>query len=285
MMGQRQGLFAMLKEPVVRVDSGWIILPLDESWLRLLKAAGNVSLILIPLIALSFFLPMPGSGPAPILLRLLQLILALAFGITARRLSQGLWLPPSVSAETARKPEMRTAGVSANMVHVLFDVALFAMFGMIVGHVFDLFDLGGLLRQRLEFDPGLFAGIGVRCGAIAGLLISDVSRDKRMVLAAGIAAETGCGFLLNSWIGIPVLLAMVAAASWATDPSPRATESTETRIWRAMCTAWAFVFGATIGGMAGSVVGLVFMGSAGMVVGEMLGDTVIATAALMLRES
>jgi hypothetical protein len=59
-------------------------------------------------------------------------------------------------------------------------------------------------------------------------------------------------------------------------------EDWPTPVWDALSTAWLFVLAATIGGIAGSVIGLVFLGPAGMVAGKMLGNSVIATTALLI---
>ena len=99
MMEQRDNLLAWLREPIHRLETGVVHLPLARNWLRVLKATGTVSLILVPLIVVSLLLqlvaPPVATGPAldvpSTILRVAQLLLALAFGMGAIRLSRGNW--------------------------------------------------------------------------------------------------------------------------------------------------------------------------------------------------
>lgn len=284
MMEQRDRLLAGLNEPIQRLETGQVRLPLDRNWLKVIKGAGKVGLILVPLIVFSLLLQLaagPALGMTTILLRVVQLAAALAFGTAAMRLSRGEWLPSPASAGSADAP-VRPSGAAADMVKVLLHVSMLAMFGLIVGYVLDLWGMGDLLRRRFHMDPGLLAGIGARAGAIIGVIASGSSRQDRITLAVGLSAELICDLLLGPWVGIPVLLILVAAASWINIGSGPRGRRSATPFWDAFRTAWIFVFWATIGGIAGSIVGLVFMGPAGRVVGEMLGGSVLATAALLI---
>jgi len=290
MMKKRDNLLTGLREPIHRLETGVVHLPLDRSWLPVVKAAGRVTLILVPLIVVSLLSQLTISKVAAgteldvpsMLLRVVELAVALAFGVAAAWLSRGNWLPsPSPSGNT--EASVRPASAAADMVKVLLDVALLALFGMVVGHVLDLFGMGDVFRRRFQMDPGLLAGIGVRVGAVVGVIASGVPWYDRTTLVVGLSVELICDLVLGPWVGIPTLLILVAVVSRMNIGSRPSDVRSATPCWDALRTAWIFVFGATIGGIAGSVIGLVFLGPAGMVVGELLGDSVIATAALLFR--
>ena len=292
MMKRRDNLLSRLREPIHRFETGIVHLPLDRSWLPLVGAAGKVVLILVPLTIVSLLLPLMLSqvavGPelnAPsTLLWIVHLATVLAFGVAAARMSREGRLPsPSPADKT--DASVRPAGTAADMVKVLLNVALLAMFGLIVGHVLDLSGMGDVFRRRLQMDPGLLSGIGVRVGAVVGVIASGVSWRDRTALVAGLSTELICDVVLGPWAGIPALLIVlivVAAASRMSVESGTLDEYWPTPVWDALSTAWLFVLAATIGGIAGSVIGLVFLGPADMVVGKMLGNSVIATTALLI---
>jgi hypothetical protein len=292
MMKRRDNLLSRLREPIHRFETGIVHLPLDRSWLPLVGAAGKVALILVPLTIVSLLLPLVLSqvavGPelnAPsTLLWIVHLATVLAFGVAAARLSREGRLPSPSPADNT-DASVRPAGTAADMVKVLLDVALLAMFGLIVGHVLDLSGMGDVFRRRLQMDPGLLSGIGVRVGAVVGVIASGVSWRDRTALVAGLSTELICDVVLGPWAGIPALLIVlivVAAASRMSVESGTLDEYWPTPVWDALSTAWLFLLAATIGGIAGSVIGLVFLGPAGMVVGKMLGNSVIATTALLI---
>jgi hypothetical protein len=292
MMKRRDNLLSRLREPIHRFETGIVHLPLDRSWLPLVGAAGKVVLILVPLTIVSLLLPLVLSqvtvGPelnAPsTLLWIVHLATVLAFGVAAARLSREGRLPsPSPADKT--DASVRPAGTAADMVKVLLNLALLAMFGLIVGHVLDLSGMGDVFRRRLQMDHGLLSGIGVRVGAVVGVIASGVSWRDRTALVAGLSTELICDVVLGPRAGIPALLIVlivVAAASRMSVESGTLDEYWPNPLWDALSTAWLFVLAATIGRIAGSVIGLVFLGPADMVVGEMLGNSVIATTALLI---
>ena len=290
MMENRNYFLAALGEPIHRLETGAVRLPLDRGWLRVVWAAGMAGLILAALSVLSLLAQWVAStvaaGPAlnvaAMLLQVVQLAISLVFGITAIKLSRGDWLR-SPSPVGTGQDAARPSGAAADLVKALLNVVLFAMFGMIVGQILDLLGVGNLIRRHFQMEPGLLAGIGVRVGAIAGVIASEVSWHDRITLAVGFAAELVCELLFDPWVGIPVLLILVAVASRVNTGSRPSGPGSATPWWDAIRRAWLFVFGATLGGIAGSGVGLVLLGTTGMVVGELLGTSVLATVAVLIR--
>lgn len=292
MMKRRDNLLSRLREPIHRFETGIVHLPLDRSWLPLVGAAGKVVLILVPLTIVSLLLPLllseaavgPELTEPSTLLWIVHLATVLAFGVAAARLNREGRLPSPSPADNT-DASVRPAGTAADMVKVLLDVALLAMFGLIVGHVLDFSWLGDVFRRHLQMDPGLLSGIGVRVGAVVGVIASGVSWRDRTALVAGLSTELICDVVLGPWSAIPVpliVLIVVAAASRMSIESGTLDKDGPTPVWDALSTAWLFVLAAAIGGIAGSVIGLAFLGPADMVVGEMLGNSVVATTALLI---
>ena len=285
MNGNREALFTMLQEPIARVESGHIALPLDRLWLALLRWAGKLALVLVPVNTLALLMSASGLEIIPGMLRLLQLALALVFGILALRLGRGDWLP--LGAFT-RGPEdfNLPVGPAADLVKVVLDVSLLAMYGLVVGHVLDLFDFGGMLSEVVHAHLGSLAGIGVRAGALAGVILSGVDRRDRLLIAVAMSGELLVEFLMPPRMGILILFGIVAIATRTCKRSaPGSASHTPAGYWEALQSGWAYCFGALIGGLAGGIVGLALMGGGGMVLGEALGDRVIAAAALMRHQA
>ena len=148
----------------------------------------------------------------------------------------------------------------------------------------DLFDLGGWLRQDYGIDLGLFSALGAAIGAFFGVVISSVSGRARITLAVSLAAGLVTDLLFSPWVGALVLFSLVAITSWLTTRADASANRGDPPYWRALRTAWAFVFGGIIGSIAGSVIGFVIMGPVGMVAGSFLGDQILATAGLMSQQ-
>jgi hypothetical protein len=232
---------------------------------------------------------MTGTGPAlnipAMSIRVLQLFAALAFGKAALRLSRGEGLPQTIGF--APLPSPRPKGPAADMIKVVLSVSLLAMSGMILGHILDLWGAADFLNHQYELDTGMLAGIGARVGAIIGVISSKVSWKERYTVVVGLSAELlFFDWFLDPWIGLPLLLILVAiTALWSSQKADANTGEKKTSTWQALRTAWIFVFYGILGGVAGQIIGLVFLGPAGMVVGELLGGSILATTALLILRS
>jgi len=284
MRRRRSWLLDGLHEPALRLDTGIVTFPLDHRWRRLVHVAGVLCAILVLLIGLSILaftaasmMGVPGLPPSWVPLRLLQAVAAFGFWRIARRVAR----PEPVEAPAPPIPRSPPGeeGRAARMIRVLFDVALLAMLGSMIGHLADLFDVAALLRERGVPELGPLAGIGARLGAIAGMIGSEVSWRHRSTAVVALTAELWSDLFLDPWTGLALVLGVVMAAAWRVTarrmgPGPA--------LLPALRTAWMLALGLALAGALGGAAGLVFLGPAGMVVGEMLGDAVAAVAILFL---
>lgn len=284
-MRRRRGrLLDGLAEATRRLDTGVVSLPLDLRWRRLVSGAGILCAILVPLIGLSWLafaaasmMGVPGLAPSWVLLRLLQAVAAFGFWRLARRVARPRRLEaPAPTTSLVRNPD---PGRASRMVRVLFDVALLALFGAMVGHLADLLDVGGMIRERGLPELTLLAGIGARLGAIAGLAASEVTWRHRSTAVVALTAELCADLFLDTWTGLALLVVVVTVAAGRVAARRMGTVAAAVAGLR---TAWILTLGLALASLLGGAVGLVFLGPAGMVVGEMLGDAVVAVAILFL---
>ena len=281
MLHLRRWLWGMLYEPIIRIQTGFIELPPDGRWLTLLKILGiSMAVLAVPL-GLSLLMPVPGIGPFSMLLRIIQLVLAVALVYTVLRYTHGKTMHPVARRGTSAVTDLPD-GDLPEMVRVVTNVSLFAFYGLLLGIMLeiDLPYLDPLRRFLIQIEPGPLVGLGTRVGAIFGILTSGLPRRESITLAGAIFIEMTSDLFIAPWIGVPLLLAGVAFLGWITN---HAGDPPAIRLRKAIYNAWAFCLGAAIGSLGGQIFGFVFMGPAGMVVGELLGDHVLATMAFMAQ--
>ncbi|CAB5159940.1 hypothetical protein D3OALGB2SA_5356 [Olavius algarvensis associated proteobacterium Delta 3] len=276
----RKWFWGMLYEPIIRIQTGFIQLPLDRRWLTLLKILGISMAVLAVLLGLSLIVPGPG-GPFSMLLRIIQLALAVALVYTALRYTHGKTMRPVARRGTSAVTDLPD-GDLPEMVRVVINVSLFTFYGLLLGTMLeiDLPYLDTLRRFLIQVEPGSLVGLGARVGAIFGILTSGIPRRESITLTGAIFIEMISDLFIAPWMGVPLVLSGVAFLGWITnrDDNPPAI-----RLRKAIYNAWAFCLGAAIGSLGGQIFGFVFMGPAGMVVGEIIGDHILATTAFMAQ--
>jgi len=281
-------------EPILRVQTGRIKLPLSCYWLGLLRTCGLVVFLLLMqdiyrLIIILGHVFFEVTGPVKFsytdfILNLLRIMTAYFFVRYALSAAGGKWLP--IKQPLEKKQDEQASGYIFDLVRICLQISILAIAGTMLGYITKITGLGEWLGWDRTTLP-MFMARGAQVGAFLALHLTRMPVGTRSPLSVGMVAEAIARHSLDPWLGGALVLAAVFLTAL-----PGAFGKYKGRyidaLWNACRLAWGFALGVVIGKVFGRLLGLIafpLFGWAGLVVGELLGALLGATAGYMAQRS
>lgn len=257
-----------LAEPVDRVQTGRIELPLRQECLSLLDAC---SYLMACVLTMGFLTAISaawsGQGSLlSLLCSICQIALAAYLTVQCRALAQGHRFM------TGRPVVLE--GPIGELVAVGIRITLFAITGQVVA---GLLGAAGLVRA---WDTNWFMLWGTQVGALLGVATASISWNERGKLIAGLVGKAVGDALAGGWLAIVLALVAVAAPGMAAAFKVQGEDRRQAFL-QSMRESWAFTFGLALGRLLGRTVGLFFLGGGGVAVGEALAEQLLGTTGLL----
>jgi hypothetical protein len=281
-------------EPVLRVQTGRIKLPLSRFWLGLIRTCGLVVFLLLMqdiyrLIIILGHVFFEVTGPVKFsytdfILNLLRIATAYLFVRYALSAAGGKWLPTKQPLE--KKQDEQASGHIFDLVRICLQISILAIAGTMLGYITKITGLGEWLGWDRTTLP-MFMARGAQVGAFLALHLTRMPVGTRSPLSVGMVAEAIARHSLDPWVGGVLVLTAVFLTAL-----PGAFGRYKGRyidaLWNACRLAWGFALGVVVGKVFGRLLGLIafpLFGWAGLVVGELLGALLGATAGYMAQRS
>ncbi len=281
-----------LREPIDRLASGRIRLPLDRSWLGLLRIFGLVfvSLGVVEVVGLfqmtGLSLNVVSVNDDPVVVvgfGLARLVLIYLIVRGALVTSRGKWLPAGPPrAPGARLASPAPRGRVAALAGICLQVTILSMAGMLVGALAWAVGLGWFVGA----SEAICMTRGAQVGALVALHVGEhLPWGARGALSVGLVAEGVGHTFLPSWLGVGLILILVGLSELPAALRRRQGSAIDA-LWDAGRAAWALALGAVAGRLVGHLGGLVvfaFFGVGGLVAGQVLGTLLGAAAGYMAQ--
>jgi F0F1-type ATP synthase assembly protein I len=262
-----KGLPPWLIEPAMRADRGELRFPSDQRWRQILRAYGW---ILLASLVLQFIFVGGLLSLAPSL-RTFWFIIAILCGFVAAALA--IHRSRTTTPDQAPPSGESYRGPSAVLVESVLRVMALAMAGLSVGAM--IFYVGVLVgSDYLIHGAGSYMAWATHFGALVGSALVPAPGRARITLSVAVIAEWLLGVYLDSWLTAIIVAIVVVGISLPPRQSPG--DTLRRRIWAAAPGAWRYSLGAAIGRMGGRVLGTLLLGPLGAVIGETVGEPVLA---------